>query len=177
MRKLTQPQLPFHCQWQDLKDLFRQAGTIIRADVALGQDGRSRGFGTVVFATEADAERAVRMFSGCVSPCYSYFCSDLLARYEYNGRLLKVHYDKFSQPATSSSAASAASAFPSASASFPNSPFAPSFSSSSFLGNGNGMPLDFREQLREREYEYEYDYDTFDVRLDAGCECSSFFSF
>lgn len=57
-------QLPFHCQWQDLKDLFRQAGTIIRADVALGQDGRSRGFGTVVFATEVDADRAVKMFNG-----------------------------------------------------------------------------------------------------------------
>ncbi|KAK0203718.1 RNA-binding domain-containing protein [Desarmillaria ectypa] len=56
--------LPFHCQWQDLKDLFRRAGTIIRADVALGQDGRSRGFGTVVFATDIDAERAVKMFNG-----------------------------------------------------------------------------------------------------------------
>ncbi|KAF9446236.1 RNA-binding domain-containing protein [Macrolepiota fuliginosa MF-IS2] len=56
--------LPFHCQWQDLKDLFRQAGTIIRADVALGPDGRSRGFGTVVFATEQDAERAVKMLNG-----------------------------------------------------------------------------------------------------------------
>ncbi|KAJ3773554.1 hypothetical protein FB446DRAFT_641481 [Lentinula raphanica] len=56
--------LPFHCQWQDLKDLFRQAGTITRADVALGQDGRSRGFGTVVFATDHDAERAVKMFNG-----------------------------------------------------------------------------------------------------------------
>lgn len=57
-------QLPFHIQWQDLKDLFRQAGTILRADVALGADGRSRGFGTVSFAGEADAERAVRMFNG-----------------------------------------------------------------------------------------------------------------
>ncbi|VDB88901.1 unnamed protein product [Peniophora sp. CBMAI 1063] len=71
--------LPFHVQWQDLKDLFRQAGTILRADVALGADGRSRGFGTVVYATESDAERAVRVFNG----------------YEYNGRALKVHYDKF----------------------------------------------------------------------------------
>lgn len=59
-------QLPFHCQWQDLKDLFRQAGTILRADVALGPDGRSRGFGTVSFASDADAERAVVMFNGCV---------------------------------------------------------------------------------------------------------------
>ncbi|KAJ7634961.1 hypothetical protein FB45DRAFT_1056913 [Roridomyces roridus] len=80
-RNLFVGNLPFHVQWQDLKDLFRQAGTIVRADVALGPDGRSRGFGTVVFATEKDAHRAVGMFSG----------------YEYNGRTLKVHYDKFSQ--------------------------------------------------------------------------------
>ncbi|KAF7791626.1 hypothetical protein EIP86_002645 [Pleurotus ostreatoroseus] len=77
--------LPFHVQWQDLKDLFRQAGTILRADVALGPEGRSRGFGTVSFATEGDAERAVKMFNG----------------YDYNGRQLKVHYDKFSASATS----------------------------------------------------------------------------
>ncbi|KAG5643410.1 hypothetical protein DXG03_000988, partial [Asterophora parasitica] len=64
LRSLFVGNLPFHCQWQDLKDLFRQAGTIMRADVALGQDGRSRGFGTVVFATEADAGRAVKMFNG-----------------------------------------------------------------------------------------------------------------
>jgi RNA recognition motif-containing protein len=57
-------QLPFHCQWQDLKDLFRQAGTILRADVAMGQDGRSRGFGMVSFATDQDADRAVKMFNG-----------------------------------------------------------------------------------------------------------------
>ncbi|KAI0728485.1 hypothetical protein C8Q72DRAFT_779742 [Fomitopsis betulina] len=57
-------QLPFHIQWQDLKDLFRQAGAVTRADVALGADGRSRGFGTVSFSNEQDAERAVRMFNG-----------------------------------------------------------------------------------------------------------------
>jgi RNA recognition motif len=57
-------QLPFHCQWQDLKDLFRSAGQIIRADVALGPDGRSRGFGTVLFANDADAATGVTMFNG-----------------------------------------------------------------------------------------------------------------
>lgn len=85
-RNLFVGNLPFHCQWQDLKDLFRQAGTIIRADVALGPDGRSRGFGTVVFATEQDAERAVKMFNG----------------YEYNGRALKVHFDRYSHLSHSS---------------------------------------------------------------------------
>ena len=32
-----------------------------------GPEGRSRGFGTVSFATEGDAERAVKMFNGCVA--------------------------------------------------------------------------------------------------------------
>ena len=63
--KLTfNTQLPFHCQWQELKDLFRTAGQIVRADVALGPDGRSRGFGTVLFANEVDAAAAVAMFNG-----------------------------------------------------------------------------------------------------------------
>ena len=64
----TNVQLPFHCQWQDLKDLFRQAGAVIRADVTLGADGRSRGFGTVVFASEADADHAVKLFNGSDFP-------------------------------------------------------------------------------------------------------------
>ncbi|PIL23100.1 hypothetical protein GSI_14408 [Ganoderma sinense ZZ0214-1] len=63
-RNLFVGNLPFHIQWQDLKDLFRQAGAVQRADVALGADGRSRGFGTVSYSNEADAERAVRMFNG-----------------------------------------------------------------------------------------------------------------
>ncbi|WFD43955.1 hypothetical protein MPSI1_002620 [Malassezia psittaci] len=70
--------LPFHCQWQDLKDLFRAAGNIQRADVALNADGRSRGFGTVLFASPEDAQNAVRLYHG----------------YEFNGRPLKVHFDR-----------------------------------------------------------------------------------
>lgn len=70
--------LPFHCQWQDLKDLFRAAGNILRADVALNEDGRSRGFGTVLFASPEDAQTAVRLYHG----------------YEYSGRILKVHFDR-----------------------------------------------------------------------------------
>lgn len=52
-------QLPFHARWQDVKDLFRKAGKILRADVMKGCDGRSRGFGTVLFATCEDARRAI----------------------------------------------------------------------------------------------------------------------
>ncbi|OCF33134.1 hypothetical protein I316_05179 [Kwoniella heveanensis BCC8398] len=54
--------LPLSMQWQDLKDLLRPAGHIIRADVATDTDGRPRGFGTALFAAEADAARAVTMF-------------------------------------------------------------------------------------------------------------------
>ena len=78
-RHLFVGNIPFNCQWQDLKDLFRAAGQILRADVSLGPDGRSRGFGTVLFATTDDAMNAVQMFNG----------------YEYQGRVLKVHFDKF----------------------------------------------------------------------------------
>ncbi|KAG0269315.1 hypothetical protein DFQ27_003999 [Actinomortierella ambigua] len=71
--------LPFPCQWQDLKDLFRKAGNIIRADVVLDFNGRSRGFGSVLFATQEDAKNAIEMFDN----------------FGYNGRRLRVHLDKF----------------------------------------------------------------------------------
>ena len=47
-------------RWQDLKDLFRKAGgTVLRADVSLGPDNRSRGYGTVLLASAEDAGRAI----------------------------------------------------------------------------------------------------------------------
>lgn len=46
-------------RWQDLKDLFRKAGTVLRADVSLGPDNRSRGYGTVLLASAEDAGKAV----------------------------------------------------------------------------------------------------------------------
>ncbi|CAG8797971.1 29850_t:CDS:2, partial [Racocetra persica] len=69
--------LPFNCQWQDLKDLFRNAGNIIRADVSTNYDGRSRGFGTVLFATPEDARNAVGMYNG----------------YEFQGRTIAHHHN------------------------------------------------------------------------------------
>ncbi|KAF9566005.1 hypothetical protein EC968_003942 [Mortierella alpina] len=68
---------PYH--WQDLKDLFRRAGHIVRADVAHGFDGRSRGFGSVLFGTPEEARIAIATFDN----------------YDYNGRVLRVHYDRF----------------------------------------------------------------------------------
>jgi len=61
---LTLSQLPLDCQWQDLKDLFRTSGNVIRADINTQPDAKSRGFGIVVFSTEAEAEKAVETFNG-----------------------------------------------------------------------------------------------------------------
>lgn len=58
-------QLPYRVRWQDLKDLFRKGGgQVLRADVSLGPDNRSRGYGTVLLATAEDAGRAIDMFNG-----------------------------------------------------------------------------------------------------------------
>ncbi|KAE9390294.1 RNA-binding domain-containing protein [Gymnopus androsaceus JB14] len=56
--------LPSRVRWQDLKDLFSKAGTVLRADVSLGPDNRSRGYGTVLLATAEDGRRAIKMFNG-----------------------------------------------------------------------------------------------------------------
>lgn len=65
-------------RWQDLKDLFRKAGTVLRADVSLGPDNRSRGYGTVLLASAEDAGRAVDMFNG----------------YSWQTRILEVRPDR-----------------------------------------------------------------------------------
>jgi RNA recognition motif-containing protein len=54
-------QLPYQAGWQDLKDLFRSAGNIIRADINIGADGRPKGSGTVIFETAKDAQQAISM--------------------------------------------------------------------------------------------------------------------
>ncbi|KAI8822531.1 uncharacterized protein EV422DRAFT_524332 [Fimicolochytrium jonesii] len=63
-RQLFVGNLPFIVGWQDLKDLFRDAGNVVRADVVLGPAGRSRGFGTVTFSTPEEAQTAISLFNG-----------------------------------------------------------------------------------------------------------------
>ncbi|TFK21619.1 hypothetical protein FA15DRAFT_72863 [Coprinopsis marcescibilis] len=70
--------LPYRVRWQDLKDLFRRAGTVLRADVSLGPDNRSRGYGTVLLGTAEDAGRAIDLFNG----------------YEWQTRVLEVRVDR-----------------------------------------------------------------------------------
>ena len=53
-------------------------GNVLRADVSVDHEGKSKGFGSVVFETVEDARRAVEMFNGK----------------EYSGRILQVHQDR-----------------------------------------------------------------------------------
>ncbi|KAJ3574257.1 hypothetical protein NP233_g1895 [Leucocoprinus birnbaumii] len=71
--------LPYQAGWQDLKDLFRNAGNIIRADINIGADGRPKGSGTVVFETVKDAQQAINMYNG----------------YDWYGRTLEVREDRY----------------------------------------------------------------------------------
>ncbi|KDR79811.1 hypothetical protein GALMADRAFT_241900 [Galerina marginata CBS 339.88] len=71
--------LPYQAGWQDLKDLFRTAGNIIRADINIGADGRPKGSGTVVFETPKDAQQAISMYHG----------------FDWYGRTLEVREDRY----------------------------------------------------------------------------------
>jgi RNA recognition motif-containing protein len=59
----------------DLQNLFSQKGAVTSATVLKGPDGRSRGFGFVEFANDADAQAAIDAFNG----------------YELDGRKLTVN--------------------------------------------------------------------------------------
>lgn len=54
--------LPWRASWQDVKDLFRDAGEVIRVDIPQDRDGRSRGFATVLFEEAAAAADAIKRF-------------------------------------------------------------------------------------------------------------------
>jgi len=71
--------LPYNTSWQDMKDIFRTVGNVIRADVLYHPDGTAKGSGTVVFESRADALRAIREIDGR----------------EFGGRTLFVQPDKF----------------------------------------------------------------------------------
>ncbi len=64
-KRLYVGNLPYSVGDDDLKTLFSQAGSVEEAVVMTERDtGRSRGFGFVEMASDADAENAVRMFDG-----------------------------------------------------------------------------------------------------------------
>ncbi|KAG8955084.1 hypothetical protein FRC04_009541 [Tulasnella sp. 424] len=66
--------LPYQVTWQVLTELFRSAGSVLRAEINISPSGRVQGSGTVVFASARDAQIAIQMFDG----------------YEWYGRRLEV---------------------------------------------------------------------------------------
>jgi RNA recognition motif-containing protein len=66
--------LPHDVGWEDLRSLFWLAGKVVRADVSR----EPRGYGSVLFATFADASQAMEMFKG----------------YSWQGSILSVHAEK-----------------------------------------------------------------------------------
>lgn len=56
--------LDYKTRWFELKDHFRNAGNVLRADVAMEDDGvRSRGYGIVEFATAEEAAYAAQQLN------------------------------------------------------------------------------------------------------------------
>jgi RNA recognition motif-containing protein len=67
--------LPYSTAEAELEELFMQAGEVTSAVIVTDRDtGRSRGFGFVEFATEAEAQEAIQKFNGV----------------EFGGRTLRV---------------------------------------------------------------------------------------
>jgi len=71
--------LAWETSWQDLKDLMKGAGAVLRADIAQGPDGRSKGHGTVSFGSTKEAAKAIQLFHES----------------DFKGRLLNVTPDAF----------------------------------------------------------------------------------
>ncbi|KAK9837136.1 hypothetical protein WJX81_005720 [Elliptochloris bilobata] len=78
-RQVVVQGLLFSAGWQELKDLTRPFGSVARADIATGPDGRSKGWGTVLFDDPRDAQAAINELHGR----------------EFQGRTLAVKLDKF----------------------------------------------------------------------------------
>jgi len=59
-RRVYVGNLSWDVAWQDLKDHMRQAGEVVHAEVITEANGRSKGCGVVEFATEDEAQEAVK---------------------------------------------------------------------------------------------------------------------
>jgi len=49
--------------WMDLKDMFKEAGAVVRADIAQAPDGTSKGYGTVLLGSTREAAKAIQLFN------------------------------------------------------------------------------------------------------------------
>jgi len=54
--------LPYSMQWQELKNLGRQAGDVAYADILMSPEGRSKGCGIIEYVRIEDARKAIEIF-------------------------------------------------------------------------------------------------------------------
>ena len=71
--------LPWSYTSDQLLEIFRGVGEIVKGDVAYGRDGRSRGYGIIQFVSPEQASLAISQFNGT----------------ELEGRVLSVKLDGF----------------------------------------------------------------------------------
>ncbi|KAG2237133.1 hypothetical protein INT48_004635 [Thamnidium elegans] len=77
VRQLFIGNLSYRLRWQDVKDLFKKAGHVVRADVAMHGNNQSKGHGFVLYTCVEDAQKAIDMFH----------------RYKWSGRVIEVRAD------------------------------------------------------------------------------------
>jgi RNA recognition motif-containing protein len=70
--------LSFDFTLDQLKDVFKSAGHIVNAEIPVGPRGRSRGWATIEFSSEEEAQKAIDQFNNKT----------------VGGRTLRVHLDK-----------------------------------------------------------------------------------
>merc|ERR1712043_19801 len=56
--------LPWSVEWQDLKDLCNQYGSVAYADVPQNDEGKSKGFGLVRFDSPGDCKNCINSLNG-----------------------------------------------------------------------------------------------------------------
>jgi RNA recognition motif-containing protein len=71
--------LPFSYDWVQLQDMMKAAGNICKVDIKRDQQGRSKGWATVLFENDASAQKAIEMFHGS----------------SLHGRTIQVQKDRF----------------------------------------------------------------------------------
>lgn len=71
--------LPFRTSWQDLKDVFKEHGEVIRVDIATDEMQRSKGYATVLYRTSEEAQTAI----------------DNCNEEDFQGRKLMVRHDNY----------------------------------------------------------------------------------
>lgn len=71
--------IPWRFTDDDLKQLFEEVGGVTHAEVQIGKDGRSRGYGTVAFDSPPEAQAGITAVHGT----------------ELDGRVLTVKLDRY----------------------------------------------------------------------------------